>query len=286
MNILAALCFLFSVLAAGMFVLAAQNPPPAHTSQPLSEFIIGRWAGRFVEDENGQPREYFYQLEFSRPDEVLYSRRTPNHLNFNVALAYELAEPNRLIVQARELDEWTVSRNGAFLNIVSSNGLLRDGQYAPMPVLPWPLLAFAIGGLILALVCLQFNVPKVEARGAPSQPSAEYKLTKNSALLALLLLLLFCASVASTILIWQSPALRLIRLPWDISLMLEAGLVLCLMAVKSRVFGRWSHSGAGRLRLGQLSVVRILALGAACGSLGLGLSKLAVFAVFRSYPFG
>ena len=85
----------------------------------ISEFIVGRWRGEYQETTLNSSEVVIYQLEFTRPNVLVYSKISHQSTKYNVVYRYEFLEKDRIRLEGRLLDEWKLSKDGEFLSINS-----------------------------------------------------------------------------------------------------------------------------------------------------------------------
>jgi hypothetical protein len=277
------------ILSGGGVIFFTANYPVSHEISSLPDFISGRWVGQFSENYQEKTSVVRYQLEFIKPDIVIYSRESAKSSLYNTVFNYEFVGEKQIRLKSRMIDEWEIRIIGADLEIHSSESLVKNGLYQRKPTISWEwsavLFGMAIAGLFLedlSILTRRKDTKNHSSELAPSIINSRW----NFFLCGVVMIVGLISGYFLTSAFWYMQFLTAIRIPWDAVITIEIGvsiLILGFKGIKLIFIKSGGHTTAYKL-FG--IYVCTFFLGYGFNGFLLGAAKLTVFIISGNYPYG
>jgi len=257
----------------------------------LQEFVVGRWVGEYIGEDNGIPYREYYQLEFVKPNKIIFNMKTHQSTTYNDLYSYRFIGENRLEIRSRNVDEWELLKVNDSLYIRSRGNLVKYMPFRRVPSISWGIVAL-IFGIIIIVIFMIAILPVYQGNLSRTKivtPSKLLQWARQNSLRKISIFFLigiaFIIGWFSSMNFWESYSLRTIRLPWDTVISIEIGILFLLFGVKTLLIGLESPKLSPVFAF-ILNSVGVFVLGWGAYGVILGLSRLILILFFGQYPSG
>jgi hypothetical protein len=197
--------------------------PEQNPTVPMSDFIIGTWNAETTDLRSGEVVPLRIQLEFTGAG-YLFVDLESDISAYNIPLRYRLLGEDRLAIEGRIGDEWTLAKTQGKLLVTGSYWPTEGPVSYERGVSPnWPLVASVIA--VVAVLTIFIRPPRLGTK----QPMREHSWllrirgTPRKIVFAMALLACFATGILTALEMQSCPPVLRIRAPWTSVLRLEIG---------------------------------------------------------------
>jgi hypothetical protein len=254
-----------------------------YSNLSLQQFIVGRW-----KLQGNQPRNVIepFEFEFVPPATLIWNFDSPNGIYNNIVYHYEFVADNKIQITGRGGDEWEIEKQGNLLVVHSAHEPISTNVYKRLPVLNWLVIVLILGVLIVvsvlvALRRLNTNRQLEKGRGFNNP---EYLDLYQDVVNNLIALPMFGLGVFIGIVIWNLPALLLIKLPWDAIITFESALIILIFGIVTIIINRFRSKASAFSSKGIWYHLGVFLIGCSIWGNIAGLFRFIFFVTFGNYP--
>ncbi|MDR3573715.1 MAG: hypothetical protein P4L50_07630 [Anaerolineaceae bacterium] len=211
----------------------------AHINLSLQQFIVGRWKLRGNLSRNDIIP---FEFEFAPPSTLIWNFNSPDGTFYNSVYHYQFIGENKIQITGRDGDDWVIENQGNLLIIHSGHEPTQAIVYQRLPVVDWRipviiLLFLVVASFLVAAKHLKLNKKMVKER---DYKNPEYLDLYQSAVNNLIALPVFGLGLITGNIIWNLPALLLIKLPWDAIITLEMATLFLIFGITAIIVNRFT----------------------------------------------
>lgn len=246
-------------------------------------FLIGKW---ILQRHQSSAQFIIYDLEFVDSDTLICNTSNKGKNTYNIQFQYDFIGENRIKITAprRLSSEWEVLNEGDELLINSSPWPGGAGVFKKSTTVNWSSVALWLSLCVIGTFFI--TIPRTKTKNGELHvvniSRHQFAGLSQYSIHNLIALAFFIGGLVSGFLIWSSPPLLRVRLPWDAVITLELGSIPVIFGIRTIIANQRAFMEARIISWNYL--LGIFLLGAGAMGMIIGSGRLFIFIETGFYP--